>query len=200
MAAYLKGFCHKGAGGVGVGPHYGNFSNLTAQGTIAPVIDTFWASPFYLPESGTIDKMAFKVTTGGGAGNKTRVGLFSNANDTTLYPDKLIVGADSGEVDSTAVQVNDVSITGGPYLDAGLYWLVLWQGAGTVATYASVAVGATEIHLGLSATLVGQTGISVAKTYSASGFAAVLTNNTFPAGGAFVTAAMPLMAIRLAAG
>lgn len=200
MGAYIKGFCHRGAGGVGVGPHYGNFDNLTAQGTIAPAIDTFWAAPFYLPEAGAIDKMAFKVTTGGGAGNKTRVGLFSNANDTTLYPDKLIVGADSGEIDSTGVAVTDASITSGPYLDAGLYWLVLWQGAGTVATYASVAVGANGNILGVNASLVGITGISVAKTYSASGFAAVLTNNTFPAGGAYVTAAMPLMAIRLAAG
>lgn len=197
MAAYTKAFMHKGAGGAGNAPRYGNFDNLLAQGTIAPAIDTLWASPFYLPEPGTLDKLAFKSTTGGGAGNKTRVGIFTNKVDSMLYPDKFIVGADTGEIDTTATAVMETSITG-VVLDAGLYWFVLWQGAGTVATYASVPVGGNGVILGVNASLVGITGISAARTYNASGFSTLATPNVFPSGGAYVTAAMPLCTVRLA--
>lgn len=199
MAAYAKAYAHKGAGGVGSAPRYGNFCNLLAQGTIAPAIDTLWAIPFILPVSGTIDRLAFKSTTGGGAGNKTRVGIFSNASDTTLYPDKAMIGADTGEIDTTATAVMETTITSGPYLESGLWWFVLWQGAGTVATYASVAVGGNDTILGVNASLVGNTGISAARTYNASGFSTLATPNVFPTGGAYVTAAMPLCTVRLAA-
>lgn len=199
MPAWTKAYVHKGAGGAGATPRYGNFDNQLAQGTIAPAIDTLWAIPFYLPMGGVIDRLAFKVTTVGGAGNKTRVGVFSNAMDSNLYPDKFIVGADTGEIDSQAsTGIKETTITSGPYLDAGLYWFVLWQGAGTVATYASVAVGGAGTILGVDATLTGINGISAARTYNASGFSTLATPNVFPAGGAYVTAAQPLCTLRLA--
>lgn len=199
MAAYAKEFYHKGAGGAGAKPRYGNFCNHLAQGTIAPIIDTLWAIPFRLKVPGTINALGFKVTTGGGAGNKTRLGLFTNKLDTVLFPDKAIIGVDTGEVDSTSTGVKETTISSGPYLDAGLYWFVLWQGAGTVATYASVPVGGTEEILGVDDTLVGITGISAARTYNASGFPTLATPNVFPASTTYVTAAMPLCYVRLAA-
>lgn len=198
MAAYLKAYGHKGAGGAGSTPRYGNFCNLLAQGTIAPAIDTLWAIPFILPVPGTLDRIAFKSTTGGGAGNKTRVGIFSNATDTVLYPDKFVVGADTGEIDTTATGVMETTISSGPYLESGLWWFVLWQGAGTAATYASVAVGGNDTILGLNASLVGITAISASRTYNASGFSTLATPNVFPSGGSYVTAAQPLCTVRLA--
>jgi hypothetical protein len=199
MAGYAKEFIHKGAGGAGAKPRYGNFCNLLAQGTIAPAIDTLWAAPVRLKVPGTVNAIGFKVTTVGGASNKTRVGLFTNLLDTVLTPGKLIVGVDTGEIDSNAsTGVKETALTGGPLLDAGLYWLVLWQGAGTAATYASVAVGGTEDILGVDDTLTGITGISAARTYNTSGFSTLATPNTFPSSSlSYVTAAMPLLYVRL---
>jgi len=198
MPAWTKSFIHNGAGGAGATPRYGNFDNLTAVGTIAPAIDTLWAIPFYLPCAGTPDRIAFNLDTAGGAGNKTRIGVFSNANDTTLYPDKCMVGIDTGEIDTSATAgVRETTLTSMPVLDAGLWWFVLWQGAGTAATYKSVPVGASPTFLGVNGSLVGITGISASRTYSSSGFSALATANVFPSGGSYVTAAQPLCTLRL---
>jgi hypothetical protein len=171
-------FANKGAIGSGQAV-YGNSENCAAFITLAQAIDLFWMTPILLP-AGRLTAMSFEVTTGGGAGNKTRQGIFSNKRGDFLYPDKLLV--ESAEIDSTVTGIKNTTLA--LDLDEGLYWFALWTGAGTLPTYRSVPVGALPTLLGMNATPVAITGVTAVKTYNAGGFAANgLVNNTFPTGG-----------------
>jgi hypothetical protein len=166
-----------------------NRDNALALATIVRAIDTLWAHPILLP-AGFATTMSLEVTTGGGAGNRTHVGLFSNKRGDILYPDRLLVEAIAINTETpTGLKNSTINLN----MDEGLYWLVLWSGAGTEATFRSVAVGGLPVLLGENATPVAITGITKALTYVATGFAVNLTDNTFPTGGAYSVLGVPLM-------
>lgn len=185
---------HKGAGGVGA-TRLSNQANCLAVSTVAPAIDKLWAVPIYL-KAGTLDTFGFEVSTGGGAGNKARIFLFSNKGaGGILYPDKLLLSGT--EEDGTAAAVKETAVS--YKVDDGLYWVVYTNGGGTVATVRAVAVGGLPNIIGSNSTPVTATAISKAATYSAT-LTSIFTNGeTFPTGGAYETAAMPLVWVKYSA-
>lgn len=182
---------NKGTGGAGQS-RITNADNCLAVSTVAPAITKLWALPILLP-AGRLSKIGYEVTTAGGSGNLANVGFFSNTGTAgQLYPGKFMFAGT--EADGTATGLKESTIT--QDIDEGLYWIVFANGAGTVATVRAVAVGGLPNLLGSTSTPVPITAISVAATYNST-FTSMLTDSggyyTFPTGGAYETAAMPLV-------
>lgn len=100
-------------------------------GTVVVAVGTLIAIPFPVSRRKDFDRIAFRVTTGGGAGSVARAGIY--ADDGSVYPGALV--ADGGEhvTTSTGVKSSTIAVT----LDGGaLYWLVYLCGtaAPTIAT------------------------------------------------------------------
>lgn len=188
MAAYTKQFMHKGAGGAGATPRYGNFATY-ATSNVSQAINTLWASPFYLPASGTLSKIGMNIQGAGGAGNLCQFGIYQNAQDALLYPTQLIAGCITAQNNGTVTGFIETTLSPTVILDAGLYWAVFWNGAGTLATMVCNAITATDPILGYNAAQTAITGISVASTFAAT------MPTTFPAGGAYITTAVPLITL-----
>lgn len=156
--------------------------------TVVPIINTFYAVPFMSGRGGTLDRIAFEVTTGGGALSVGRCGIYTNnVSPTTIYPDALVV--DGGEFDTTTTgaKTSTISVSLAPNT---LYWAVFLcgvsaatirgitgQGAGGVLSYTS-AVGGTTY-----------TEISATQTYGT-------LPATYPSGGAVTSATIPMIAVR----
>lgn len=120
----------------------------------APGNDLLRAFPFIAPKrGGTVDRIAFEVTTGGTAGATALVGIYTNTSSTNLYPNAKLVEM-SGASDAIAVRSGTVSgaLTGGE-----LYWMVmLTVTPGVSATFRSMPINNTAPLLGY-ATPVGST-------------------------------------------
>lgn len=139
---------------------------------------TLYAVPFFSGRGGNIDRIAIEVTTVGGAGSKTRFGIYTSTSQSNLYPKSLIV--DSGEFDTSAtggtgVKSTNISIELKPN---SIYWAVMLCGTAAPTIRVPGASGAALI-LGMPSTLatVLNQKISVAQAYAA-------LPSTFPAGGA----------------
>ena len=76
------------------------------KGTFVTTEDIFYAVPFYTGRGGTVDRIAFEVTTIGG-GSKGRCGLYTSDEDG--YPMTLLV--DSGEFATNATGVKSTTIS-----------------------------------------------------------------------------------------
>jgi len=191
----LETMFHKGSGGAGVA-RYSNAVNCLAVSTVAPAIDKLWAMPIYL-KAGTLDRIGFEVTTGGGSGNKARIFLFSNKGaGSLLYPDRLLIAGT--EEDGTAAAVKETTVS--YKVDDGLHWIVYTNGGGTVATVRAVAVGGLPQILGCTSTPTPITAVSKGSvTYSATLSSLFTNGETFPASGSYETAAMPLVWVRYSA-
>jgi len=97
-----------------------------SQASISIDVDRLMAMPFFVGGNDlNIDRIAFRVSTGGGAGSVARVGIYDVTSDTDIYPANLIV--DGGEQDTTsaAVKITTISET----LSANtMYWFVFLAG------------------------------------------------------------------------
>ncbi len=169
-----------GAPSFGVGG--GNFS----VGTFS--LGQLIALPFASPRGATIDRLAFEVTVGGGAGAKARTGIYQATSATNIYPSALIV--DGGEFDTTTtgVKAATVSVTLEPDI---LYWAVFLSGT---AAPTIRRLDITGVWLGVPSTMGANAGngVQVAQAYGA-------LPNPYTAGGIIQSATQPLVAARYSA-
>ena len=141
-------------------------ANCNALTTGAPAVGTLIALPFVSGRGGTLDRIAFNVTTVGGAGSKARVGIYTNQSDGVLYPQTLL--DDGGEfLCDAATGVKSTTIA--RVLSAGqLYWFAYLCGT-AAPTIRCLSVAGTWPIFGLDNTL-GTTptmGLTVATAYGA---------------------------------
>ena len=93
--------------------------------TVAGTVDVLKAFPFVSPRGGTLDRLAFAVTTGAAAGGVARCGIYSATSATNLYPNALVV--DAGEVTTIGIGLKSQTIS--TALSAGtLYWFAFLAG------------------------------------------------------------------------
>jgi hypothetical protein len=77
-----------------------------------------YAQPIYISRSVVLDRISLEVTSGGGAGSVTRLGIY--AADKYGIPYALVL--DAGTIDSTQVAVGEINIS--QALSPGLYYFV----------------------------------------------------------------------------
>lgn len=162
------------------------------KGTVAPATGTLFAIPFMTGRGGTIDRIAFEVTTVSAAGGKARVGIYSSTDTYgNPYPNKLIIDGGEFAVDAaTGVKSTTISQA----LPEGvLLWAVYL--CGTAAPTVRGILGQACYGLLGQPSTIGTTiytELSVAQAYGA-------LPSTFPAGAALTSATIPLIAIRYSA-
>lgn len=141
---------------------------------------TLRAYPFAVPDVSTIDRLAFEVTTAGGAGSRMRCGIYQATSETNLYPNALIVDGGEFVSDTTGVKAATVSNVLEPDV---VYWAATLSGT-SAPTCRTITAGMTGVrYLGAPSTLGVTIGkfITVALAYGAlpatfTGGATVSTN------------------------
>lgn len=148
------------------------------------------ATPIWLPESVTIDRIGVNVTVGGTVGAVIRFGLYRDSG--YGYPGALLV--DAGTVAATTSGDKEASLS--QAIDtAGLYWMVC-AAQGTPATPAQVRI-ATSLPSPLQTSFTTSPSASVVGGYSVAGVTAALPT---PFGTAPLTsevASLPRMYVRV---
>jgi hypothetical protein len=152
--------------------------------TGAPALATFTALPIISLHGGTIDRIAFEVTTGGTAGSKARVGIYAATSQTNIYPNALIV--DGGEFDTTTTGIKSATIS--TVLTPNVrYWAAYLCGtaAPTIRTPINSMLDGSIIGISNSiGNAMPPWGLRVAQTYGA-------LPGTFPASAGFGTTETP---------
>jgi hypothetical protein len=175
-----------------VGRWFGSFDAATAFTTITISANTLYATPFFVPEETTFDRIAINVTSAAGSGAKARLGIYEDGKTPTTqgYPAGLVSGTDVAEiaVDTTGVRANTISVT----LPPGLYWLALCSDSTPTLRGVGVASLDSEI-LGLGDDLGTAPGVAWSVSYT---FGALPL--TFPSGASVYTTTIPLIALRRA--
>ncbi len=146
----------------------------SATATLAASAGTLYAVPIFAPRFGTIDRIAYEVTTAGGAGGVGRQGIYAATSETNLYPSALVVDGGEHVVTSTGMKISTVAVTLEPDV---LYWGVVLFGtnAPTVRTTAASETLWSPIGLDLAtSTQIWDTMFTRSQTYGA-------LPSTFPA-------------------
>ncbi len=147
-----------------------NANTLGAGGT-APTAGVMFAFPYPAGRGGTLDRIAFEVTTVGGAGSRARVGIYKATSLSNLYPDALLV--DGGEKNTSGGGVHSSTINVVLPTDRLLWFVILVTGGGgAVALVRNVAATTNApVTMGYPSTLgasaVARTGLSVTQAYGA---------------------------------
>lgn len=168
---------------------YSGLANQTAYATSAMDVDNLRARPFVVGRAGYIDRIAFELTTAGGAGSVARCGIYKATSKYNLYPrDLLIDGGEFACDGSTGVKSTTVNL----YLPEGLYYLACLAGVSAPTLRFSV-VGSVPSFLGCPNTIGANiyVSVNVAKAYGA-------LPSTFTAGGSPSNANNALAHIRWA--
>jgi len=162
-----------------------NTTNLAVT-TGAFAKDLLRAMPFVVSKTITIDRIGMEITVAGTAASVVRMGIYADLNN---VPNALVLDAGTIAGDSATVQ----SITINQTLTPGLYWLTYIHNSTASITFRIFAIGATPSVLGIDSAF-GATpiGIGVQSTL-------VYTTlpNTFTATPTVLTAAQPIIAVRL---
>lgn len=157
---------------------------------VAPTIGVLKAVPFISGRGGSLDRIAFEVTTVGGASAKARVGIYSATSTSNLYPNALVV--DGGEFDTSSVGgVGVKSTTISKFLAKNtLYWFVYLAGT-SAATVRGLGVGTVWNLLGTDSTLptTFNSVLSVSQAYGA-------LPSTFPGSATPAAETAPIIAVR----
>jgi hypothetical protein len=99
--------------GVYLSNHFGNTNEAVTYGLSANWV---YFVPLWIPVSATLDRIAIRVTTGGGAGDNCRIGLYGS--DSAGGPTGGAT-ADFGEIDASGTGVKELTISqavnGGTY-------------------------------------------------------------------------------------
>lgn len=148
------------------------------------------ALPFLSGRGGTLDRLAFFVSTGGGGGSVARAGIYNNTSDTNLYPSSLVV--DGGEFVTTTTGLKAATISQA-LAPNSLYWFVYICGT-AAPTIASLPTAAQIPILGLPASsfAIDSGEWTVSQTYGA-------LPGTFPGGATSATGAAPTISGRYSA-
>ncbi len=98
---------------------YAGFQNQIATATQSTSVDVIRLQPFVISRQVVLDRIAFELTTAGGAGSKGRVGIYASTSIENLYPANLLVDGGEFALDgATGVKSSTISLT----LGAGVYW------------------------------------------------------------------------------
>lgn len=165
---------------------------MQTAGQMAPLalaaVDTLYAVPFMSCRSGTVDRLGFEVTIVGGAGSKTRAGIYTSSGLKNLYPKTLVV--DGGEFDTSSGANVKAAVISQLLLPNTLYWFVILSGTATPTVRGVLGPDVWPI-LGYPSTLGAnpQTLLSVAQAYGT-------LPSTFPAGATAVSSTIPQIAVR----
>jgi len=143
------------------------FGVASGAGTLSIPVDTINLVPFFVPRDIHIDRLAFIVTTAGGAGSKARVGIYNATQVAPFVPTTLIV--DGGEFDSTAIngKIANVDVT---LLGGLLYFAAVFTGvnAPTVRSGGNLSIPLLGYLLNAASTATTPiTGIKLAQAYGA---------------------------------
>ena len=161
---------------------------VTPSTTTNPAANTMVAVPFFPRRSGTIDRLAFEVTTLA-AGNG-RAGIYRCKSPTNIYPGDLVVDGGSISVNTTGVKTATVSAVPPDFV----CWAVYVQSA-VASIRAFLRTAATPV-LGMPSTLGAaqlRSSLTVAFTFGA-------LPATFPAGATVDTSSdVALVAVRYSA-
>ncbi len=93
--------------------------------TLATSTGTLYAVPLITPRGGTLDRIAYEITTAGGAGGVGRQGIYQATSATNPYPSALIVDGGEHVVTSTGLKITTISVSPEPDI---LYWAVVLFG------------------------------------------------------------------------
>lgn len=171
------------------GRYYGTQIATTSQTTVTPAIDTLYAQPFFVPATGTYDRISMEVTTQDAAEpNDIRVGIYNNTTNGAT-PSSLVI--DGGELDLAGAAPFAIEATISQELSQGWYWLAyLTEGA---AVFRGWTLGNMLPFLGTAVTTGTSNNYSswsVAQAYGA-------LPDPFTAGGALINTAPGLAKILL---
>lgn len=164
----------------------GLWNNVGAATQLAR--DVIRAVPFITGKPFTIDRIAFTVGSSGGAGSRTRIGIYRATGGVGL-PSTLLFG--SGEFTTDSLAGTLVATFAALTLSDPLYWFVYNTGASAVTPAIRIITNTDRAPtFGLDATLVtAQTHWTVASVLAA-------FPDSFPGGGAFATDNYPVLAVR----
>lgn len=168
--------------------------NGIALTTASVVVNVLYAQPLAIANGGWIDRLVFRVITGGAGGSVSRCGIYKARSSHDLYPGDLIV--DSGEKATTASTTTHTT-TVNVYLEPGvLYWAAFLCGT-AAPTVRGLTVNTAHPIFGIDANIgtAFQQGIKPAQAYGA--LPSTFTQDYT----AIITAApIPAIAVRLATG
>lgn len=165
-------------------------SNALALTTGAPAIGTLFALPFAVPRGGTLDRIAFQVTTLAASGTG-RCGIYQATSDTNVYPNALIV--DSGSLSTASTGLKSATISQALTANT-LYWFVYLAGT-AAATIRCMALGGVRAFMGIDNAIGAAPGFGITVAQAFGSLPA-----TFPAGGTVMTAVpIPAIAARFSA-
>lgn len=149
----VMGAVNIGTGG-GLGERWyiaGLIGGQVAATTTGPAVNTFWAVPFVVPQGQrTVDRIAYNVTTGAGAGGVGRAGIYAATSETNLYPSTLVV--DGGELTVTGTGQKTSTISAVLESDT-VYWACLLFGTNAPVISALPSTAATLAVMGSSTTI-----------------------------------------------
>jgi hypothetical protein len=170
-----------GGGGLGERWYYlGTLSDPTFGTTSTVTLGHMYAYPFVMGRVHTLDRLAFEVTTLGGAGAVGRAGIYQAVSDVNLYPGSLIV--DGGEFTVTTTGIKSATISTALSPDV-LYWAVtLWGGSSTTVARSFTAGTMAAALIGAPSTLAGVNGYALDATQTYGALPA-----SFPAGATIMT-------------
>lgn len=159
--------------------HYAG--NNTGVGSFAARL---FAIPFIVVNAFRINSIALEITTGGGAGSKTRLGIY--VDDGTVYPGSLLI--DVGITDNSGTGVKELSISPVQSLTNGLYWIT-----GALDGNGNFRIINNPVNmLGSNAGNFGYAGVAYSKT----GVYTAALPSIFPSG-ASISTSVVLMQVKL---
>ncbi len=92
---------------------------LSGQTRVDLAADTLRASPLWIPEPLTLDRIGVQVDAAGGAGANIRVGLYANGN--CVPTGACLAGGAELDATGTGILLDTISYS---FTTPGLYWLV----------------------------------------------------------------------------
>lgn len=144
----------------------GCYGNSNALSTSTQTADVLYAVPFIAPSVPNSVRLLSIATSSGVASNHTRVGIYTNKDDSSnLYPDALVI--DGGELDTSGATTVTVAVSGS-LTPGNLYWFAYTHDLGT-STFRILGLGTVSPILGADNTLstTPTSMLSVSRAYAA---------------------------------
>lgn len=167
---------------------YCGAQNQTSLAAPSISVNFLRSYPIVLSRAVILTKISFEQVVAGGAGSKTRVGIYNAMSLANIYPNALVV--DSGEFATDGA--NAVKTTAGLsiFMPPGIYWLSHISGISAATLRALSGAGSASLSLLGSTNSLNGLGFNLAPSlvYGA-------LPSTFPAGAILSAATLPLVAL-----
>lgn len=168
------------SGNAGLAAHW-NIAGAVAAGGVntyaSPTVNQFYAHPFIAPKrGGTISALAWDSNAALG---NSRIAVYSNTADDTLYPNALLGESGSKANTGGATVVSTTGLSIGPLTPGALYWLAYVTDNGSASIRRLDPTSCTGLFGAPLGSVQTPTGIKVAFTFGT-------PPATFPAGGSYI--------------